>query len=42
MARTSLTILMIPKLKHQLVASLSILPQRKAALLDTLGEAIIG
>lgn len=42
MAHTNLTILTIPKLKHQLVAGLSILLQSEAALLDAIGEAIIG
>lgn len=42
MVPMSLTILIIAKLKHQLVASLSILPQSEAAFLDAIGEAIIG
>ena len=41
MVPMSLTILIIAKLKHQLVASLSILPQSEAALFDAIGEAIV-
>ena len=42
MAQQNLTILIIPKLKHQLVASLSIVLQSEAALFDAIGEAIVG
>lgn len=38
----SLTIMIIPKLKHQLVASLSIVLQSKATLFDAIGETIVG
>lgn len=37
-----LTVLIIPKLKHQLVASLSILPQSEAAHFDAIGKAKVG
>lgn len=38
----SLTVLVIPKLKHQLVASLGVLPQSETALFDTVGKTKIG
>ena len=34
--------MIIPKLKHQLVASLRIVLQSKAALFDAIGETIVG
>lgn len=38
----SLTVLIVPKMKHQLVASLGILLQTEAALVDAIGEAKVG
>lgn len=42
MVQSSLTVLIITKLEHQLVASLGIVPQSEASFFDAIGEAKVG